>query len=219
MTIDTTHARTRAAIVAVAPTVMLVGFLYHPFIAVIPRDVEDLAAAVVADPTRWGIAHLTVGVASGLLVLAFLALRHELRAAGDERWSAFGVPFVVIGSTLFTLLPGMEFAPLTAAETGGNALAAQEALEPWFIPVLAFGALTFAIGTFGFCKGLWHHRVLSRRTTAVVVTALAVMAASRFVPLGVVQFHVQGVAGVVALWPLAYRMWHPAVADPEHRLV
>jgi hypothetical protein len=30
-----------------------------------------------------------------------------------------------------------------------------------------------------------------------------------------VQFYVQGVAGIVALWPLAYEMWkHPEAARP-----
>jgi hypothetical protein len=32
------------------------------------------------------------------------------------------------------------------------------------------------------------------------------MAVSRFVPLAAVQFYVQGVAVIVALWPLAYAM-------------
>jgi hypothetical protein len=39
-----------------------------------------------------------------------------------------------------------------------------------------------------------------------VVVALIVMAVSRSVPLATVQFYVQGVAAVVALWPLAYAM-------------
>jgi hypothetical protein len=40
-----------------------------------------------------------------------------------------------------------------------------------------------------------------------------VMAISRLVPVGAVQFYVQGAAGVVALWPLAYEMWrHPEAA-------
>jgi hypothetical protein len=45
------------------------------------------------------------------------------------------------------------------------------------------------------------------------------MAAARFVPLGVAPI-VIGVAGVAALWPLAYEMWrasearHPEYAPP-----
>jgi hypothetical protein len=55
-------------------------------------------------------------VASGLLVLAFLAIRSYLREAGEDRWNILALPFIVVGSTLFAVLPGMEFAPLAAAE-------------------------------------------------------------------------------------------------------
>jgi hypothetical protein len=38
------------------------------------------------------------------------------------------------------------------------------------------------------------------------------MAAARFVPVGA-ALYVGGVAGIVALWPLAYEMWkHPEAA-------
>jgi hypothetical protein len=34
-----------------------------------------------------------------------------------------------------------------------------------------------------------------------------VWAAARLVPPGIVQFYLQGLAGTVALWPLALQMW------------
>jgi hypothetical protein len=41
------------------------------------------------------------------------------------------------------------------------------------------------------------------------------MAVARLVPVGAVQFYVQGAAGIVALWPLAYEMWkRPEAARP-----
>lgn len=49
------------------------------------------------------------------------------------------------------------------------------------------------------------------------MTALVVLAASRFVPLGAVQFYVQAAAGLIGLWPLAYRMWTPEVSDAGAR--
>jgi hypothetical protein len=211
---ETTKARFGAAIVAVAPAVLLIGFVSHPYIGMGPPDEAVIAAAVASETIRWGISHLTVAVASGLVILAFLAVRSHLRAAGEERFSAFGVPFVVIGSTLFAVLPGMEMAPLVVAETGGDVQAAQTALFPWFIPMLAIGAITFAIGVVGFARGIAESRVLSRRRTWLVVGALGVMAAARFVPLGAVQFYVQGAAGIVALWPLAYQMWTQPTVRP-----
>jgi hypothetical protein len=144
------------------------------------------------------------------VILAFLAIRDYLRDAGDHRLSALGVPFVVIGSTLFAMLPGMEFAALAAAETGSglaDIAAAQAALQPWFVPVLAIGALSFAIGVLAFIRGITTTGILSAPLTAVVVGALAIMAVSRLVPLAVAQFYLQSAAGILALWPLAYRMW------------
>src|SRR5215218_7406568 len=209
-----TRARFGAAIVALAPAVMLAGLFAHPYIATLPDEVA-VAAAATADTTRWGLAHLTVGVGSGLLMLAFLAIRSYLREAGEERWSILALPFIVMGSTLFAVLPGMEFAPLAAAEAGADVEAVQAALASWFIPIMVTGAITFAVGVFTFAKGIANSRVLSRRLTWVVVGALVVLAISRVVPVGAVQFYVQGPAGIVALWPLAYEMWkRPEAAQP-----
>jgi hypothetical protein len=103
---------------------MLAGLFAHPYIAILP-DEAAIAEAVATDTTWWGLVHLTTGVASGLLVLAFLAVRSYLREAGEDRWSILVLPFIVVGGTLFVVLPGMEFAPLAAAEAGGNVQAAE----------------------------------------------------------------------------------------------
>ena len=170
-------------------------------------NVGAVAEAVESDPARWGAVHLATGVASGLLALAFLAVRAHLREAGEDRWSAAALPFVVIGCTLYAMLPGLEFAPLAAVEVSGSAEAAQEALTPWFVPLLVAAGVTFAVGMFCFALGVRRSGVLSPGVTNVVVVALGVMALSRLVPLSAVQFYVQGVAGLVALLPLAGSMW------------
>ncbi len=107
------------------------------------------------------------------------------------------------------ILTGMEFAPLAAAETGGEVEAAQSELIPWFVPILVTGGVSFTLGAVGFAMAIVRSGVLSAQLTQLVVGALVVMAAARFVPLGAAQY-VIGVAGVVALWPLAAEMWkHP----------
>jgi hypothetical protein len=205
-----TRARFRAATVAIAPVVLLVGFVSHPYHPG-PPDVAAIATAAASNTTRWGLAHLTIAVASGLLVLAFLAIRISLREVGEERWSALAVPFIVMGGTLYALPPGMEFAPLGAAEAGVDGQAVQSALIPWVGPVLLTGGLIFALGVFGFAKGIAHSGILSPRVTRLVVGALAGLALARLIPLTEVQFYVQSAAGIMALWPLAYEMWrHPA---------
>ena len=208
----TQRFRAQAAIVAIAPLVLLVGLAYHPYIPAVPRDIAVLAEQVAADTTRWGIAHVTVAVGYGLLTVAFLAIRAALNEAGEDYWSGVALSLVVIGNALFTMLPGMEFAPLVAARTGSDIQAAQETLLPWFVPILAAGALCFGLGALGFAVGIVRARLLSPRMTRLVVGALIVFAVARFVPLGAVQFYVQGAAGILALWPLAYARWQQSAA-------
>jgi len=199
----------RVAIVIIAPAVALFGHAYHPWIGN-PGDsdfLDRLAAAVAADPTRWALAHLGVAVGSGLLIIAFLAVRGYLREAGDERWSALGFPFIVMGSVLYALLPAMEFAPIGAYGAGADIAAVQAPLMPWFVPILMTGAAIFALGIIGFAIGISRSGILGRGLTWLVVGGLVVLAATRFFPVGAAQLYVGPAAGVVALWPLAYAMW------------
>jgi hypothetical protein len=199
--------------VALAPSVLLVALVTHPFIARVP-DAPAVAHAVAADPTWWGTVHLLTAVGSSLVALAFLAIRARLRDAGEERFSPWALPFVIVGSALYGVLPGLEFAPMTAVHTGGDAAAAQAVLQPWFISIMATSVLLFAVGVLGFARGVAAVQILSRPLTRLVVTGLVVWAASRFVPLGAVHFYVQSLAGIVALWPLAFQMWRQAPRTP-----
>lgn len=208
---DIIEKRSQAAIVAIAPVVLLAGFVLHPYIGLGPPDQTAVATAVADHQTRWGAAHLVTGVGSGLLVLAFLAIRVQLRENSPERWSARGIPFIVMGSALYTFLPGMEFAPLAAAETGADVKGAAESLVAWFVPIHVIGALAFGAGVLAFRRGLADSGYLQGRTWQLVDCALVVMVVARVVPLAGVQFYVQGVAGVAALWPLAAAMRAAAV--------
>jgi hypothetical protein len=202
-------ALARTAILVIAPAVQVFGHSYHPWIGN-PGDagfLARLAAAVAANPTRWAVAHLLVGIGSGLLALAFLGIRSYLREAGEERWTAWGLPFIVLGSTLFAMLPAMEFAPLAAARAGGDVAATQAALLAWFTPLLLASAIVFGLGALAFAAGVARSGVLSPTLTWVVIVALVVMAGARFLPVGAAQLYVGPVAGLVALWPLAYVMW------------
>ena len=214
---DTRRSGHEVTIVTLAPAALLVALVTHPYLhGQLPNEAA-IATAVAADPTRWGLVHLAAGVASGLVILAFLAVRSYLRDAGDHRLSVVGVPFIVMGSVLFTMLPGMEFAALAAAETGGVAdiAAAQAALQEWFVPVSAIGGLVFAIGVLAFIRGITASRILSRPLTAVVVGAFAVLAVSRLVPLAAAQFYLQSAAVILAFWPLAYHMWRLSTPGAE----
>jgi len=206
----TAGGRSRAVIVGVAPVVLLAAFIAHPDIGLGPPDEAAIASAAASNTFRWGISHLMVGVASALLLLAFVAIRSYLREAGDDRWSALALPFVIFGGTLYAILPGMEFAALAAAETGDDVRAAQAAVDPWFIPVIVTSGVTSAIGIMGFARAVSSVGPSALGVPRFVVVALGAMAVARMVPLTGVQFYVHAAAALIALGPLATTMWrHP----------
>lgn len=209
--VETSDTTLRAVAVAAAPVVLAVGLVAHPYLAD-PLDRTELGRTVAADTTLWGLAHVTVAAGSALIALAFLAIRSFLRDAGEDRWSAPALPLVVAGSVLFAVLPGIELAPMAAADAGGDPAAVQRALDPWFIPILATASLTFGLGVLGFARAIQRADVLSRPTARMAATALVILAVVRFVPLSIAQLYVHAAAAIIALWPIAYRMWRRPAA-------
>lgn len=212
-----TNGRWGAFIVFLAPAVMLLGFGSHPWLGN-PSDPDfhaALADAVATDTTRWAVSHLSVALGSGLLLLAFLALRSYLRRASEDRWSAVAIPFIVMGSMMFAMLPAMEFVPLVAASTGADIQAAQAALDTWFIPLFLISGVLFLLGAIGFALGIVRSDVLNPGLARFVAAGLVVMGATRLIPLAASLMYVGPVVGIVALWPLAYVMWDHRQAQPE----
>jgi hypothetical protein len=203
--------------IALAPLVLLAAFAYHPHIMFLP-SAEAVAHAVQGDTLRWGIAHLGVGVGAALMAVAFVAIGGYLGDAGDHRTSVVvGVPLAVLGAGLYAILPGMEFTVLAATQTGGDVVAAQKAIDGWFVPTMMSSAIVNAAGLTLLARAIAGSDVLSRGMRSVVVPALFVVAVSRFIPVGPVHFYVQGVAGLVALWPLAHHILKQTSArDVEH---
>ncbi len=216
-----TMARWGAASLAAAPVIVGISFLTHPHIGTRvgePGLTDAIAAEIAADPGMWIFSHLLLAVGSGLLALAFIALRGFLRDAGEETWSAVGLPFAVLGSVLFALLPAMEMAPLAAHEAGVDVAAVQQGLDATvFGPVLLAGSALFAIGAIAFAVGVYKSGTVSQRTGSLVAGALVVVAITRFVPVFAVLFYVQTVALLVALWPLAYIMWTRAAPEASQQ--
>lgn len=210
-----TNSRTGAApywritVLVVAPATLLVALAAHPFIEGRLPNQTAIAEEVVAGTTRWGVVHLAAGFASALIAMAFLAVRQYLHEAGEDRLSGLGMPLVIVGSTLYAVMPGMEFAALAAAESGATTAGVAEvqgAIGSWFMPVLIASGLTFGLGAISFAGAIRASKIANVRITQVVSMALIVMALSRIVPLSVTQFYIHGLAAIVALWPLAYVM-------------
>ena len=203
---------TAAATVGVAPLVLFAGIAYHPFIADL-RDKEAVAATLTSDTTRWSVAHLVVAVASPLVALAFLAVAATQRRRGEWRWSARSVPFVVVGSSLFAMLPAMEIGVPAATVAGADPVAVLLELDAWFTPVLLSGAAVFAVGIAFLARSVVLAAVLGRGATTLVVSALTVAAASRFLPVTAALIVGAG-ALVVALWPLVGQVAARPVPHP-----
>jgi len=204
MSTNSNADQARAVVVAIAPIALLVAMLSHPYLPGRLPDHAAVAEAVADGTTRWALTHLAAAVASGALVLAFIAIRGYLRERGDQSLSAVGLGFVVMGSLSYAVLPGMEFTPLAAVEIGADPAAAQAALDDWFVPVLFIGALLYAIGVGLVAAAIRRHGGLGSTLTMVVVVALIVMVASRFAPFSAAQFYVQSAAALIAFLPLAW---------------
>jgi hypothetical protein len=189
-----------AATVALAPVSLLAAIAYHPFIADL-RHKHEVAAALTAGTTRWSVAHLVAAVASALVALAFLAVGAALRQRGEWRWSGRAVPFVVVGSVLFAMLPAMEIAVLAASLAGADTEAVLVELDGRFRPLLVGSAAVFAVGLACAARAVVRARVLGRWATALVVGAMTVAGVSRFFPFGAALI-VGAAALVVGLWPL-----------------
>jgi hypothetical protein len=197
--------RTGAVVVASGPLLMLAAILWHPFIPDL-RDKADVVRHLQADTTTWFGAHLLVALASALVLLGFLAVHGHVRATiGRARWMRGAIPWLVVGTVLFVMLPAMEIGMLAVEKAGGDLLATQTALDTWFMPILVSGTIVFAVGSVAFAVGVHRARILPAGTSWVVVAGLVVSAASR------VPFTLALILGVVALnvamLILASAMW------------
>jgi hypothetical protein len=218
MSASPTAAR-RAAVVAATPLILITALALHPYLPGRQPNIDALATAVSSNPTRWGLVHLATGLGSAVLAVAFLIVSTHLTHAGEDRWSRRGLPLVMVGCSLYAMLPAMELAPLAAVESGADPGAAQAALHSWFLPVLLASAVTFGAGAVCFALSVARSGILAPAPSKLVAASLVVMALSRFVPLSAVQFYVQSLACYAAFLPLAYSMWKPATAAHVTSLV
>jgi hypothetical protein len=89
----------------------------------------------------------------------------------------------LIGSSLYAVLPGMEFAVVAAHESGADLAQTQAALESWFVPILIVGGVTFAFGTVLFAVAVARGSSFARLPAVIVAGALVVFGLSRVVPV------------------------------------
>ena len=209
---EVTQARLRAGVVAIAPVVLLIGLLYHPYVGDL-TDRAALAEEVAADTTRWAWSHLIVAAGLALTLLLAVSVRSYLRAAGEQMWSFVAMPLLVIGGGMFAAITGVEIGAAAAVEGTAQGEAFADAADPWVMPLILGGAVVFGLGWLSLATAIYRSEVLGRELTWVVVGALVALTVAAFIPAGW-AFYVIGVAAVVAGWPLAYQMWLDTSEEP-----
>ncbi|RKS09072.1 hypothetical protein DFP74_4800 [Nocardiopsis sp. Huas11] len=188
----------------IAPVVLLAAFLYHPFTAGAAAPApEAVAEAAEADTTRWAAAHLLTLGAFALAALAFQALRGRLREAGEQRWSSWGLPLVIVGFVLLAGLPAIEMTIAGAIDTGVDSVALIEAVGPWFMTLFIGGSVAFVLGTLAFAMGVARAGIMGPGPTALTSIALVVTALALAAP-PFWAFYVMAVAAIVAFWPVGW---------------
>ena len=211
---ETRQAQVRAGVVAIAPVLLLIGFLTVPYVGD-TTDNAAIAKEIGGDAARasWGF---LIAVASiSLTILAAFSLRHYLTAAGEDGWSFIMVPLVVVGAVIIVVAVTTQFfAVAMASEAGLDAEAYLIAAEDWFLPLFIAGGVIFGLGWLALAMSVYQSNIMSRELTLLVVVALVVVVAANFIPTGWAGY-LLAIAAIVASWPLAYTMWPATVTAPS----
>lgn len=202
---EQTQARIRAAAVALAPVVFLIGILTLPYLSD-RTDTAATASKVAEDGMRsaWGIILLVASVV--LTLLAVFSLRRHIEAAGERTWSFVAVPLIVAGGVGLAFMAGVYLAAVPLAAGGGDVVAYFEDAKAWIMPINIVAAGLFGLGWLSLAAAILRARVLVPERARVVALALVVLAVAQFLPWGW-GLYLSGIALLVGLWPLAYELW------------
>jgi hypothetical protein len=169
----TTRRVLLAATVAAAPTLQIIGMLWHPAVA---EHGADQLAIVATDPGRWSGTHLVAAVASGLYVLAAVALAALVRARGAVL-ATLGAVLSVAGGITLAIAFGAESHLLSVAadpsldRTAMAQLAELEHSSPAAALIMT-GLPLIGLGQILLAAGLLRSRVIPRWQPALVLIGL-----------------------------------------------
>ena len=205
----------RAAVVFVAPAVILAGFLYQPYISDF-TDVAEFGETVAAGPNRWLLSRVVLATGLVLLILAVFAIRLYLHEAGEDQWSFPAVPLVTVGASVFIFVLGFRgLAGWTIAERGGGAAGIAEFFDKSTFADAAFpiGGVIFSLGLLSLAVAVKASGTLADSAARVVVIAIVINVIAGFIPMGW-AIYITGFVGFAVFWPIAYQMWQDASATP-----
>ena len=205
---DTTQKRLRALALFSAPVVLMVGWLYHPYVAD-ETKVQSFADAASSDPDRWAGAHIILVIGFVLASLAVLAARHELRSAGEERWSPPAVLLLVTGHTLLVGIWFWEVDVAAVAKLGGDTEAVLLQSGTYGLEPLALaGFLMMGIGWILLALALYRSRILQPIPSWSIAGLMVPILAGLLTP-STGGSYIFGVGVLGFMWLLAYRILVP----------
>lgn len=201
----------RALILAVAPLALLAGALVHPYLGGVP-DTAALAQAVAANPTRWGIAHIVIGVGIALALLLFFAVRVHLHDKGEDVWSFWATPLATIGLGLVGFMVGAEGVGGRGAAALGDVQTFFEQVMAWAVPLYLTANVLLGFGLLGFAKGVSTSGILAKNATRIVWAGAVIATVALFLPTGWAA-HLVSVGMLAFAWPLAEHLWSESQGD------
>ena len=193
-----------AAVLFIGPLVFLAGSLAHPFV----RDYMDptvIADAVKGASGQWAVSHVILAIGLGLVLLAVLVIREQFRTAGEQRWSALGVPLLVVGASLLGAIVGSEVTLAAVVDSGGDVLAVLEAEATSTWPLVLGGFLLFGLGWLSFAMAFYRARILPSALNRVAIVVLVAIVIVSFIPQTWATY-AHGLAILVVSWMVGYRM-------------
>lgn len=198
------HTRASAAVLFVAPAVLLAGVLAHPFV----RDYTDrsvVAGAISGAPGRWAASHLIIPVGIGLVLVAVAVMAGQFRHAGEQRWSVSGRSLLIVGGTLLAASAGSEITLAAVVNSGGDVLAVLEAGATSATLLFLAGVLLFVLGWLSFAMAFYRVPILPRSQNRLAIVVLVAIPIATFIPQTTGTYVYAGAVLVVS-WLVGYRM-------------
>lgn len=206
-----TQQRLRALVMVLAPLLLLVGFVYHPYISDY-TDFDAIANKVSDDPERWLWSNIILVFAIALLMLSGITARRLLAQAGEDRWSFAALPLVVVGIVALATCTGLDAALGIVANAGGDVEATIDAGQPWVNSGYGAAIIFSGLGWLAFAVAVYRGELLAGNQAIVVAIGFVVLAVSMLIPFGWATYlYIIGSAG--AFWPIALHVWQ----EPEAR--
>lgn len=207
------YDRARAAVLFIAPVVLLAGVLAHPFVSNY-LEIGVVAAAVSGAPDRWAAAHLILPIGMALLLLAVVVIRGEFRRAGEQRWSVMAVPLLFLGGAMWGAIAALEITYAAVANSGGEVLAVMETNEAWAVPYVLLAAPIFLLGWISLAFAFYRVPILPDTLNWVAIAAIVLIVLASFIPQTTGTYG-WGVGALVVSWLVGYRIMTRASAGSE----